>query len=101
MDHSQDPCPWVILKDVGIAYCMGGIGGAIWYGVKSLRSSPVGERRIGAVTAIKAQAPLLAGHFGAFTAMFSASNYAMRGTRRKDDPYNASKTEWVVSLVGT
>ncbi|KAK4693458.1 hypothetical protein P7C71_g3949, partial [Lecanoromycetidae sp. Uapishka_2] len=64
MDHSRDPCPWVALSDFGGAFCMGGIGGAVWHGVKGFRNSPYGERRIGAVTAIKARAPVLGGNFG-------------------------------------
>jgi len=41
-----------------------GIGGAVWHGVKGFRNSPYGERRIGAVTALKARAPVLGGNFG-------------------------------------
>ncbi|RYO75377.1 hypothetical protein DL766_005310 [Monosporascus sp. MC13-8B] len=69
MDHGRDPCPWVILNDFGGAFSMGAIGGTIWHGIKGFRNSPYGERRIGAVTAIKARAPVL-------------------GVRRKEDPYN-------------
>ncbi|CAG8883933.1 unnamed protein product [Penicillium nalgiovense] len=71
MDHTRDPCPWVALSDFGGAFAMGAIGGAVWHGVKGFRNSPYGERRIGALTAIKARAP------------FSA------GIRKKEDPYNA------------
>lgn len=87
MDHTRDPCPWVALSDFGGAFCMGvcnqllravddghlhivhelrltdillqAIGGAVWHGVKGFRNSPYGERRIGALTAIKARAPVL------------------------------------------
>lgn len=34
------------------------------HGVKGFRNSPYGERRIGALTAIKARAPVLGGNFG-------------------------------------
>ncbi|KAA8565443.1 hypothetical protein EYC84_009303 [Monilinia fructicola] len=64
MDHTRDPCPWVALNDFGGAFCMGAIGGAVWHGVKGFRNSPYGERRIGALTAIKARAPVLGGNFG-------------------------------------
>jgi hypothetical protein len=56
-DHTRDPwyahlnyehkqvsdtfhSPWVILNDFGGAFAMGGVGGAIWYGIKGARNSP-------------------------------------------------------------
>jgi hypothetical protein len=71
MDHSRDPCPWVALSDFGGAFCMGAIGGAVWHGVKGFRNSPYGERRIGALTAIKARAPVLGGNFGVWGGLVS------------------------------
>jgi import inner membrane translocase subunit TIM17 len=50
---------------------MGAIGGAVWHGVKGFRNSPYGERRIGALTAIKARAPVLGGNFGVWGGMVS------------------------------
>ncbi len=67
-----------------------GIGGAVWHGVKGFRNSPYGERRIGAVTAIKARAPVLGGNFGVWGGLFSTFDCAVKGIRRKEDPYNAS-----------
>lgn len=49
------------------------IGGAVWHGVKGFRNSPYGERRIGALTAIKARAPVLGGNFGSWGGLFSLS----------------------------
>ncbi|KAL9585906.1 MAG: hypothetical protein Q9203_004061 [Teloschistes exilis] len=89
MDHSRDPCPWVALSDSGGAFCMGGIGGAVWHGVKGFRNSPYGERRIGALTAIKARAPVLGGNFGVWGGLFSTFDCAVKGLRKKEDPYNA------------
>ncbi|KAI9887713.1 MAG: translocase of the inner membrane [Watsoniomyces obsoletus] len=89
MDHSRDPCPWVILNDFGGAFCMGAIGGAIWHGVKGFRNSPYGERRIGALTAVKARAPVLGGNFAVFGGLFSTFDCAVKGVRKKEDPYNA------------
>lgn len=40
------------------------VGGTIWHGIKGFRNSPYGERRIGALTAIKMRAPVLGGNFG-------------------------------------
>lgn len=71
MDHTRDPCPWVALSDFGGAFCMGAIGGSVWHGIKGFRNSPYGERRIGALTAIKARAPVLGGNFGVWGGLFS------------------------------
>ena len=89
MDHSRDPCPWVALSDFGGAFCMGAIGGAVWHGVKGFRNSPYGERRIGALTAIKARAPVLGGNFGCWGGLFSIYDCSIKGIRKKEDPYNA------------
>ncbi|KLJ10592.1 mitochondrial import inner membrane translocase subunit tim-17 [Blastomyces silverae] len=89
MDHTRDPCPWVALSDFGGAFSMGAIGGAVWHGVKGFRNSPYGERRIGALTAIKARAPVVGGNFGVWGGMFSTFDCAVKGIRKKEDPYNA------------
>ncbi|KAI4746740.1 hypothetical protein E4T50_02877 [Aureobasidium sp. EXF-12298] len=89
MDHSRDPCPWVALNDFGGAFCMGAIGGSLWHGIKGFRNSPYGERRIGALTAIKARAPVLGGNFGVWGGMFSTFDCAVKGIRKKEDPWNA------------
>lgn len=89
MDHSRDPCPWVILNDFGGAFAMGAIGGTIWHGVKGYRNSPYGERGVGALTAVKARAPVLGGNFAVFGGLFSTFDCAVKGVRKKEDPYNA------------
>ncbi|KAJ6169369.1 hypothetical protein N7497_002212 [Penicillium chrysogenum] len=89
MDHTRDPCPWVALSDFGGAFAMGAIGGAVWHGVKGFRNSPYGERRIGALTAIKARAPVLGGNFGCWGGLFSIYDCSIKGIRKKEDPYNA------------
>jgi len=66
------------------------IGGSLWHGVKGFRNSPYGERRIGALTAIKARAPVLGGNFGVWGGLFSTFDCAVKGVRKKEDPYNAS-----------
>ncbi|KAI9771389.1 MAG: hypothetical protein M1839_002812 [Geoglossum umbratile] len=66
------------------------IGGAVWHGVKGFRNSPYGERRIGAITAIKARAPVLGGNFGVWGGLFGTFDCAVKGIRKKEDPYNAS-----------
>lgn len=110
MDHARDPCPWVVLNDFGGAFCMGvcsdspqglyrlctheltrvqAIGGAVWHGVKGFRNSPYGERRIGAITAMKARAPVLGGNFGVWGGLFSTFDCSVKGIRKKEDPWNA------------
>ena len=76
---------------------MGGIGGAIWHGVKGFRNSPKGERRLGALTAIKARAPVLGGNFGVWGGLFSSFDCAVKGVRKKEDPYNASMLLYFIS----
>lgn len=49
----------------------------------------MGERRIGAITAIKARAPVLGGNFGVWGGLFSTFDCAVKGIRKKEDPYNA------------
>ncbi|BFZ61284.1 Dolichyl-phosphate-mannose--protein mannosyltransferase 1 [Saitoella coloradoensis] len=88
-DHSRDPCPYVILNDFGGAFAMGAIGGALWHGIKGWRNSPMGERRIGALAAIKARAPVLGGNFGVWGGLFSTYDCAVKGIRHKEDPWNA------------
>lgn len=65
------------------------VGGAIWHGVKGFKNSPSGERSMGALTSIKARAPVLGGNFGVWGGLFSSFDCAVKGVRQKDDPYNA------------
>lgn len=67
------------------------IGGAVWHGVKGFRNSPRGERGLGAITAIKARAPVLGGNFGVWGGLFSTFDCAFKGIRKKEDPWNASE----------
>ncbi|KAK9462145.1 mitochondrial inner membrane translocase subunit Tim17/Tim22/Tim23/peroxisomal protein PMP24 [Lipomyces oligophaga] len=88
-DHSRDPCPIVIVSDFGGAFAMGVIGGTLWHGVKGFRNSPSGERRIGALSAIRARAPVVGGNFGSWGGVFATCDCAVKGIRRKEDPFNA------------
>lgn len=65
------------------------IGGTIWHGIKGFRNSPFGERRAGAISAIKMRAPVLGGNFGVWGGLFSTFDCAVKGIRKKEDPYNA------------
>lgn len=66
--------------------------------MKGFRNSPYGERRIGAVTAIKARAPVLGGNFGVWGGLFSTFDCAVKGIRKKEDPYNASMSALSLTL---
>ena len=44
---------------------------------------------MGALTSIKARAPVLGGNFGVWGGLFSSFDCAVKGVRQKDDPYNA------------
>ncbi|CAO3682943.1 unnamed protein product [Umbelopsis ramanniana] len=88
-DHSRDPCPWVILNNLGGAFVMGAVGGGIWHSVKGAKNSPRHERAIGAVTAMKARAPVLGGNFAVWGGLFSTFDCALKGVRQKEDPWNS------------
>ncbi|KAG7880007.1 hypothetical protein KL905_001500 [Ogataea polymorpha] len=88
-DHSRDPCPIVILSDFGGAFSMGAIGGSIWHGIKGFRNSPYGERRIGALSAIKARAPVVGGNFGTWGGLFSFYDCSIKAIRKREDAWNA------------
>ncbi|PBK71500.1 mitochondrial import inner membrane translocase subunit [Armillaria solidipes] len=88
-DHSRDPCPWVILNEFGAAFAMGAVGGSIWYGIKGARNSPRGERFIGAISSMKARAPVTGGNLGVFGGLLSTFDCAAKGWRQKEDAWNA------------
>jgi import inner membrane translocase subunit TIM17 len=111
--------PWVILSDFGGAFSMGAIGGGVWHGIKGARNSPrvrlsfycidsnfiakasdtfcfvvclllrQGERLVGAISTIKARAPVTGGNFGVWGGMFSTFDCAVKGWRQKEDAWNA------------
>jgi len=101
--------PWVILNDFGGAFAMGAVGGGIWHGIKGARSSPrvsspihflrleqlqltwilQGERFVGAISTIKARAPVTGGNFGVWCGMFSTFDCAVKDWRQKEDAWNA------------
>lgn len=65
------------------------IGGTLWHGIKGYRNSPLGSRLPGSLTAIKARAPVLGGNFGVWGGLFGTFDCAVKGIRKKEDPYNA------------
>ncbi|KIY44394.1 mitochondrial import inner membrane translocase, subunit Tim17/22 [Fistulina hepatica ATCC 64428] len=88
-DHTRDPCPWVVLNDFGGAFAMGAVGGSLLYGIKGARNSPRGERFVGAISSMKARAPVTGGNFGVWGGMFSTFDCVVKGIRQKEDAWNA------------
>ncbi|KAJ3095665.1 Mitochondrial import inner membrane translocase subunit Tim17-A [Phlyctochytrium bullatum] len=88
-DHQRDPCPYVIVYDIGVGFAMGSIGGSIWHGFKGYRNSPRGERFPGALASIKARAPVLGGNFAVWSGLFNASDCTLAYLRGKEDSWNA------------
>lgn len=88
-DHTRDPCPYIILNDFGGAFAMGAIGGSIWHSIKGYRSSPRSEKLSGALSAMKARAPVLGGNFGVWGGLFSTFDCSVKAIRKKEDPWNA------------
>ncbi|CAO3621278.1 unnamed protein product [Cunninghamella echinulata] len=68
---------------------MGAVGGGIWHSVKGAKNSPRGERLGGAVSAMKARAPVLGGNFAVWGGLFSTFDCALKGIRQKEDPWNS------------
>ena len=97
-DHTRDPCPIVILNDFGGAFAMGVIGGCVWHGIKGFRNSPYGERSYGALSAIKARAPVVGGNFGVWGGLFSTFDCTVKAVRKREDAWNAVIADF--SLVG-
>ncbi|KAF8603261.1 mitochondrial import inner membrane translocase, subunit Tim17/22 [Ceratobasidium sp. AG-I] len=87
-DHSRDPCPYVILNDLGAGFTMGAIGGGIWHGIKGARNSPKGFRFEGALTGMKSRAPVVAGNLAAWSGLLSAFNCLAVEYRQKEDGWN-------------
>eukprot|EP01083_Nonionella_stella_P255626 877110_1 len=88
---AQSPCPHRIVDDMGYAFCMGSIGGAVWHCVKGYRNAPPGFRHrfTGSTKAVAARAPVLGGNFAVWGLCFSSFDCIYLHLRRKDDPLNA------------
>ncbi|KZP32171.1 mitochondrial import inner membrane translocase subunit Tim17/22, partial [Athelia psychrophila] len=88
--HQHDPCPWATLGDFGGAFSMCAIGGGVWHGIKGARTPPgYGKCWVGAISTIKAHAPVTGGNFGVGGGMFCSFDCAIKGYRRKVNAWNA------------
>jgi len=80
----REPCPWRIIDDVGGAFCMGAIGGAIWHGIKGLRNSPGRWEKVrGSFNAVQSRAPVLGGQFAVWGGLFACCDCTISYFRQK------------------
>ena len=81
-----------------VGFTLESVAHDIRYAFRQLRKNPgfaatvvvILALGIGAITAIKARAPVLGGNFGVWGGLFSTFDCAVKGIRKKEDPYNAS-----------
>lgn len=85
----REPCPWRIVDDVGGAFCMGCIGGAVWHSIRGARLAPAGARLQGSVSAVAARSPVLGGQFAVWGGIFAMSDCTLTAVRQKEDPWNS------------
>jgi len=83
------PCPDRILDDLGGAFSMGAIGGALWFSVKGFRNSPKGRRFRGAWELLWLRSPALGGSFAAWGGIYATYDCVFMHLRNKEDPYNS------------
>ncbi|KAI0244098.1 translocase of the inner membrane [Massospora cicadina] len=88
-DPSRQPCPWVILSDLGGGFAIGAVLGGTWNFFKGAKNSPSGSRMAGAVSAVKARAPVLGGNFAVWGGLFSTYDCALMEIRGKQDAWNS------------
>ncbi|XP_062195257.1 mitochondrial import inner membrane translocase subunit TIM17-3-like [Phragmites australis] len=89
--YDEYPHPvYGVIGFVGEAFMYGAAGGSAFHFVRGLRSSPSGGRLAGAVSAARANAPRLAGKFGAYCAVFSAFESAVSLARRREDTWSSA-----------
>ncbi|KAL5197163.1 hypothetical protein ABZP36_000675 [Zizania latifolia] len=88
-ETSREPCPDRILDDVGGAFGMGAVGGAMFHFVKGTYNSPNGERLAGGAQALRMNAPRVGGSFAVWGGLFSAFDCTMVYMRQKEDPWNS------------
>jgi hypothetical protein len=78
-----------IVDDLGTAYGMGCLGGAVWHFGSGFRHNPKGARFRGALERASIRAPQTGGSFAAWGGMFSVFDCSLIALRQKEDPINA------------
>jgi mitochondrial import inner membrane translocase subunit TIM17 len=88
-DFTRDPCPYIIVNDIGVGFALGAVLGTLFNTYKGYRNSPRGERIPGIVSAVKTKAPILAGNFAVWSGMFNAFECVCSNYREKEDAWNS------------
>jgi mitochondrial import inner membrane translocase subunit TIM17 len=88
-DFTRDPCPYVIVYDIGVGFAMGGVLGTAFNTYKGYTTSPRGARFTGIISAVKARSPILAGNFAVWSGMFNTFDCGISHIREKEDAWNA------------
>lgn len=88
-ETSREPCPDRILDDVGGAFGMGAVGGAVFHFLKGTYNSPSGARLSGGTQAVRMNAPRVGGSFAVWGGLFSTFDCTMVYLRQKEDPWNS------------
>ncbi|GMH52465.1 hypothetical protein TrLO_g7804 [Triparma laevis f. longispina] len=85
----REPCPNRIIEDIGGAFAMGAVGGGIFHSVKGAWTSPKDAKFRGALSSLKARAPVLGGNFAVWGGCFASFDCTLTAIRKKEDPWNA------------
>lgn len=85
----REPCPYRVFDDMGSAFILGAVGGAIYHTVAGARNAPRHARLSGAFTAVRIRAPILGGQFGVWGMLFSVFDCSLAHVRGVEDPWNA------------
>mmetsp|Transcript_22469 Transcript_22469/g.55398 ORF Transcript_22469/g.55398 Transcript_22469/m.55398 type:complete len:264 (-) Transcript_22469:234-1025(-) len=88
-EHEREPCPHRIVDDLGGAFAFGAVGGSVFHSFKGARNSPRGERFVGAIQAVQANARRLGGSFAHWGGLFSVFDCTAAYVRGTEDPYNS------------
>merc|ERR1739845_90760 len=90
MSEWRDPCPWRIVEDMGGAFALGLVGGAMFTTGKGAYTAPKGfrSRFSGAWQNTRLRAPRYATNFAAWGFCFSSAECTMIYLRKKEDPIN-------------
>jgi len=85
----RQPCPARIFDDLGTAFGMGAVAGAIFNFVKGLKNAPRNERFMTGIKTMKSRAPILGGNFAMWGGLFSTVDCIMSRSRRKEGIMNS------------
>mmetsp|Transcript_24737 Transcript_24737/g.46486 ORF Transcript_24737/g.46486 Transcript_24737/m.46486 type:complete len:240 (+) Transcript_24737:165-884(+) len=85
----REPCPNRIIEDIGGAFAMGAVGGGIFHSVKGAWTAPKDAKFRGALSSLKARAPVLGGNFAVWGGCFASFDCTLTAIRKKEDPWNA------------